>query len=70
MYYFKTDCYAPFVMLSIANVDVIWSDNFFSLSDEDETVIILRKSDILGGKEVTLEYLYENTHFCSLYDSY
>lgn len=70
VFYFKTDYYAPFVMLSITNVDVIWSDNFFSLSDENETVIILRKSDILGGKEVTLEYLNENTHFCSLYESY
>lgn len=70
LYYFKTDCYAPFVMLSVDDMDVIWSDNYFCLSEENETVITLLKSDCNGDNVASLEYLNENTHFCSLYDSY
>lgn len=45
----QSDVFAPFVEMDFADADVIFSDNFFSISNEKPVVIRLDQSDILRG---------------------
>lgn len=45
----QSDVFAPFVALDFADVDVIFSDNFFTISNEKPVKIKVEKSDILRG---------------------
>ena len=45
----QSDVFAPFVELDFADADVIFSDNFFTISNEKPVKIQLKKSDILRG---------------------
>lgn len=43
----SSDCFAPFVALDFDDADVIFSDNFFHLTDKTVQDIIVKKEDIL-----------------------
>lgn len=45
----RSDVFAPFVEMDFADADVIFSDNFFTVSNDRPVVIRLEKSDILRG---------------------
>lgn len=45
----SSDCFAPFVALDFDDADVIFSDNFFHLTDKTVQDIIVKKEDILQG---------------------
>lgn len=45
----QSDVFAPFVALDFADVDVIFNDNFFIISNEKPVKIKVEKSDILRG---------------------
>ena len=42
----SSDCFAPFVALDFDDADVIFSDNFFHLTDKTVQDIIVKKEDI------------------------
>lgn len=41
--------FAPFVGLDFADADAVFSDNFFSVSDEEPVIVRMDKTDIRGG---------------------
>ena len=45
----KSDVFTPFVELDFEDADVIFSDNFFTISNQKPVVIKLDKKDILNG---------------------
>lgn len=45
----RSDGFAPFVELDFADADVIFSDNFFTVSNENPVAVRLDKKDILRG---------------------
>lgn len=45
----RSDAFAPFVELDFADADVIFSDNFFTITNEKQVVIRLDKRDIVRG---------------------
>ncbi len=45
----RSDGFAPFVEMDFADADVIFSDNFFSISNERPVVVRLDRRDILRG---------------------
>jgi len=45
----RSDVFAPFVEMDFADADVIFSDNFFTISNEKPVGIRLDKTDILRG---------------------
>lgn len=65
-----SNCFSPFVMLDVVGVDIIWSENYFFLSEDKPKEIIINKNDITQKEGVTLEYIKENLVIRSLYDSY
>lgn len=46
----KSDAYAPFIELDVDGADVIFSDNFFTLSNEKPVSVTIEKADISGEK--------------------
>ena len=48
----QSDVFAPFVEMDFADADVIFSDNFFTISNEKPVVIRLDKRDIMRGNFV------------------
>ena len=48
----SSDCFAPFVALDFDDADVIFSDNFFHLTDKTVQDIIVKKEDILQGNHI------------------
>ncbi len=45
----QSNCFAPFVELDFDDADVIFSDNYFSITKEQPVIIKLDKSDIMQG---------------------
>ncbi|MDE6621747.1 MAG: glycoside hydrolase family 2 protein [Lachnospiraceae bacterium] len=45
----RSDGFAPFVEMDFADADVIFSDNFFTISNEKPVIIRLDKGDIMCG---------------------
>lgn len=45
----RSDVFAPFVEMDFADADVIFSDNFFTISNEKPVSVRLEKGDILRG---------------------
>ncbi|MDE6365674.1 MAG: glycoside hydrolase family 2 protein [Lachnospiraceae bacterium] len=45
----RSDVFAPFVEMDFADADVIFSDNFFTISSENPVTVRLEKCDILRG---------------------
>ena len=66
----SSDCFAPFVALDFDDADVIFSDNFFHLTDKTVQDIIVKKEDILQGHFENAEYVRKRLQILSLGTSY
>lgn len=66
----SSDCFAPFVALDFDDADVIFSDNFFHLTDKTVQDIIVKKEDILQGHFENAEDFRKRLLILSLGTSY
>lgn len=66
----SSDCFAPFVALDFDDADVIFSDNFFHLTDKMVQDIIVKKEDILQGYFENAEDFRKRLQILSLGTSY
>ena len=66
----SSDCFAPFVALDFDDADVIFSDNFFHLTDKTVQDIIVNKEDILQGHFENAEDFRKRLQILSLGTSY
>lgn len=66
----SSDCFAPFVALDFDDADVIFSDNFFHLTDKTVQDIIVKKKDILQGHFENAEDFRKRLQILSLGTSY
>lgn len=66
----SSDCFAPFVALDFDDADVIFSDNFFHLTDKTVQDIIVKKEDILQGHFENPEDFRKRLQILSLGTSY
>lgn len=66
----SSDCFAPFVALDFDDADVIFSDNFFHLTDKTVQDIIVKKEDILQGHFENAEDFRKRLQLLSLGTSY
>lgn len=66
----SSDCFAPFVALDFDDADVIFSDNFFHLTDKTVQDIIVKKEDILQGHFENAEDFRKRLQILSLVTSY
>lgn len=66
----SSDCFAPFVALDFDDADVIFSDNFFHLTDKTVQDIIVKKEDILQGHFENAEDFRKCLQILSLGTSY
>lgn len=66
----SSDCFAPFVALDFDGADVIFSDNFFHLTDKTVQDIIVKKEDILQGHFENAEDFRKRLQILSLGTSY
>ena len=66
----SSDCFAPFVALDFDDADVIFSDNFFHLTDKTVHDIIVKKEDILQGHFENAEDFRKRLQILSLGTSY
>lgn len=66
----SSDCFAPFVALYFDDADVIFSDNFFHLTDKTVQDIIVKKEDILQGHFENAEDFRKRLQILSLGTSY
>lgn len=66
----SSDCFAPFVALDFDDADVIFSDNFFHLTDKTIQDIIVKKEDILQGHFENAEDFRKRLQILSLGTSY
>lgn len=66
----SSDCFAPFVALDFDDADVIFSDNFFHLTDKTVQDIIVKKEDILQGHFENAEDFRKRLQILSVGTSY
>lgn len=66
----SSDCFAPFIALDFDDADVIFSDNFFHLTDKTVQDIIVKKEDILQGHFENAEDFRKRLQILSLGTSY
>lgn len=66
----SSDCFAPFVALDFDGADVIFSDNFFHLTDKTVQDIIVKKEDILQEHFENAEDFRKRLQILSLGTSY
>lgn len=66
----SSDCFAPFVALDFDDADVIFSDNFFHLTNKTVQDIIVKKEDILQGHFENAEDFKKRLQILSLGTSY
>lgn len=66
----SSDCFAPFVAFDFDDADVIFSDNFFHLTDKTVQDIIVKKEDILQGHFENAEDFRKRLQILSLGTSY
>ena len=66
----SSDCFAPFVALDFDDADVIFSDNFFHMTDKTVQDIIVKKEDILQGHFENAEDFRKRLQILSLGTSY
>ena len=66
----QSDCVAPFVALDFADADVIFSDNYFHLTDQKTHEIMVKKADILQGSFKDAKDMNERLQVISLAASY
>lgn len=65
-----SDGFAPFVELDFADADVIFSDNFFTVSNEKPVVVRLDKKDILRGSFAGADDLKTRLVLTTVVDTY
>lgn len=66
----SSNAFAAFVELAVADADVIFSDNYFHLTDSEPVEILLCKKDILSGSIADADDLTDRLLIRSLTDSY
>lgn len=66
----QSDVFAPFVEMDFADADVIFSDNFFTISNEKPVKIQLEKKDILRGSFQDAADLKARLMFVSVAETY
>ena len=66
----ESDVYAPFVELDFRDADVIFSDNYFTITASEPRVIILKKDDIYKGEFKDADDLNKRLMITSVADSY
>lgn len=66
----QSDTFTPFVEMDFENADVIFSDNFFTISNERPIVIRLDKQDIRQGAFKDAEDLKKRLVLTSVADTY
>lgn len=62
--------FAPFIQLDFKEEDVIFSDNFFSITSKEEKTVIINKEDIRNGNFRDGKDLLEKLQILSLWDSF
>lgn len=65
-----SDGFAPFVGLDFADADVIFSDNFFTVSNENPVVVRLDKKDILRGSFAGADDLKARLELTTVVDTF
>ena len=66
----ESDVFAPFVEMDFEEADVIFSDNFFTISNEKPVVIKLDKKDIMQGSFVNAEDLKKHLIITTVADTF
>lgn len=66
----QSDVFAPFVEMDFVDADVIFSDNFFTISNERPVKIQLKKKDILRGNFQDAADLKARLMFVSVAETY
>lgn len=66
----QSDVFAPFVEMDFEKEDVIFSDNFFTISNEKPVVIRLDKKDIRNGSFEGAEDLHKKLIVTTVADTY
>ena len=66
----SSDCFTPFVCLDFADADVIFSDNFFHLTDRSVRTVTVNKSDIFNGSFRDADDLKQRLDILTLGTSY
>lgn len=67
---FTSDTYAAFVELDFDDADVIFSDNYFHITDKTPVIIRLNKEDIWNGEIPTADDLQSRLRIRTLRDTY
>ena len=65
-----SDVFAPFVELDFDDADVIFSDNFFVISNEKPVEITLKKEDIRNGCFADAEDVRKRLRLTTVADTY
>ena len=65
-----TDSFAPFVELDFEETDVIFEDNYFTLSQKEKKTVCLKKEDIFRGTVASAKDLENRIKIRSLKDTY
>ena len=66
----SSDVYAPFAELDFTDADVIFSDNFFTFSNEKPVKISLEKQDIMQGSFSDADDLKKRLVITTLADTF
>ena len=66
----KSDCFAAFVELSFQDADVIFSQNYFHITDKQIKEIYIRKNDILQGSFSNTNEMTQRLCIRSIVDTY
>ena len=66
----QSDVFAPFVEMDFEDADVIFSDNFFTISNEKPVVIRLDKKDIMRGSFADAEDLKKRLVLTTVADTF
>ena len=66
----KSDCFAAFVELSFQDADVIFSQNYFHITDKQIKEIYIRKNDILQGSFSNTNEMKQRLCIRSIVDTY
>ena len=65
-----SNVFMPYVELDFADADVIFSDNFFSITGTEPVEIVIDRADILRGSFADVQDLKQRLQIRSLADSY
>lgn len=66
----QSDCFAPYVEMDFDDADVIFEDNYFSLTDGKPYTVTFKKDDILNGEFKNAEDVQKRLRLCTVADTY